>query len=264
MRFSEFAFLMIRSLNPEDYKALSTRKKRDTISYFLMLLVLSILIGFVFSIPKLLAVPEKIENTLMKFEKFNITGLDIEAKEPIVLLQLPKTVLDLTQNTTNITDEVVLITRSDIYWKKFRPSLFEWRLFETESKHVSEYSDVLQSAGKLSGGTYWLLLIIMLPSMFFAAFLLNFIKFTIIILLTTAIAYAAAKIKRKKTRLFTIWKVAVFSSTIMLLISIGLSPLFNLGPFFGLLPLILYLLIFYLAMLVISEKDINIKYSEDE
>ncbi len=263
MRISEFTFLLVKSLNPGDYKMLVTRKKRETMKYFFMLLLFSIIIGFIFSIPKLMAVPSKIDTVFMKFERFNITGIDIEANEPIVLLKYPKTVLDLTENRNNISSEMILITKSDIIWKKFSPSLFQWRLFLTEQKPISEYSDILHNAGRIKGGAYWLLLILLLPSIFLIVLLLNFIKYTLIISIATFIGLLIVKLKGKKAKLFTIWRVAIFSSSIMIMIEIGLSPLFNFSIYFSIFPILLYFLMFYLAMLVISEKEINFKKSEE-
>lgn len=264
MRFSEFAFLIVKSLNPEEYKILAQRKKRDTVKYFIYLLVLTILMGFIFSIPKIVAAPSKVESILLKFERFNITGLDIQAKEPIVLLSYPKTVLDLTGNTTNMSNEMVLITNKDIMWKKLRPDLFKWKLFETESKQITEYSDVISDVGGIKGGTFWILALILLPSIFFALFLVNFIKYAFIIMFFTFFAYILMKLKRKKARFFTVWRVAVFASSVMLITGIGISPLFNMGIYYNLFPVLLYALMFYLGLLVVTEKDINIKNYENE
>jgi hypothetical protein len=264
MRLNEFFFLLVKSLNPGDYKMLITRKKREAMQFFLMLLFFSVILGLIFSIPKFVAIPNNIESILIKFERFNITGIDIKAKEPITLLKFPKTVLDLTGTKTNITDEMIFITNSDIFWKKFQPSLFDWRLFTTEEKPISSYSNVLDNINTIKGGAYWLLFFLLLPSIFLGAYLFNFIKYVILIGLVTFIGYAIAKLKRKKVKLFEVLRTAVFASTIMIVPEIVLSPLFNFSIYFSLFPLVLYLIMFLLAMLVIEEKNLSFKNQNDK
>jgi hypothetical protein len=259
MRINEFLFMFSKALNPGDYKILISRRKRDTMKYLLMLLFFSILIGFIFSIPKIIDVPNKIEVVLQKFESFNITRVDIQTKEPIVLLDFPRTVIDLTGNTTNLTNEIFLITKSDIMWKRIDPNLFDWRFFTTEKKQVGEFSDVIQTFGKINGGTYWLLFFFFLPSLFLFVYVFNLMKYCILIGLITLIGYIVIKIKKKKTNLFGVWRTAVFSSTIMITLDMAISPLFKYNFYLNVLPLLLYILMFVLAMLVISEKEIDLK-----
>jgi hypothetical protein len=262
MRFSEFAFLFVKSLNPGDYRMLVTRKKRDTISYFLTLLFCAIIIGFIFSIPKLMQVPNKIEATFMKFERFNITGIDIAAKEKIVLLEFPKIAVDLSGQETNMSNEYILITKSDIYRKKFKPSLFEWRLFETEEKKVTEYGDVIQDFSKISGGTYWLIFLFFLPSLLLLTYVFDLIKYSLIIGIFTVIAYLIAKIKGKKIKITGVWRAAVYSSTLMIITEVSIFQFFNYSLIMAIIPLVIYFTIFLLSMLVLVEKDIQIKAPE--
>ncbi len=264
MRLNEFTFIFAKSLNPGDYKLLVTRKKRDTLKYFFLLLFLSILLGFILSTPKIVSVPNKIETFLAKFESFNISKVDVQANEKIVLLEFPKTVIDFTGNQTNITDEIILITKSDIMWKKVSPSLFGWRVFETNTKPIEEYSDVISNFGNIKGGTYWLLFILFIPSVFLFIYMFNLLKYVFLIGLVTFIGYFVVKIKRKKTSLFGVWKTAVFSSTIMVFIDMAIAPLFKFNFFIGVLPLLLYILMFILAMLVISEKEIEMKRKHEK
>ena len=262
MRISEFAFLLVQSLNPANYHILSQKKKREAFKYFLILLFFSLVLGFFFSIPRFMEVPNKIEGLFTKFEKFNITGVEVHAKEPIVILKYPKTVLDLTDNEVTLTDEFILITKSDIFWRKWDPNIFPFRLFEQQRKEISQYSNILENVGTIRGGAFWLLFIIFLPSLFFIAYNLNFIKYVLLILLETGIGFSVVKLKKKRVTLLKIWRTAVFSSTIMIVLEVVFSPLFNYSIYFSIFPWILYLLMFYLSMLVVSEKEINLKKVE--
>ena len=107
MRLKEFVFLFTKAVNPFEYKVLISRRKRDTLAYFLILLFLCLLTGTALNLPHLLNFPDKLTETMSRFERFNLTGVDIELKEPVVLLGFPRTVLDLTSNRTNMTMSIL-------------------------------------------------------------------------------------------------------------------------------------------------------------
>ncbi len=258
MRVKEFIFLFFKSLNPLDYKILVQRKKRDTIKYFYMLLFFAIILGAITNLPKLSHMKRDFNTTLSKFERFEITGLDIELKEPIVLLNPPKIVLDLSENRSLIGDENILITKSDIIWKKFKPSLWDFSLYKTETKPVQEYSDVLESAYSIRG-MYWLLFFFLLPSIFLIIFSLNLIKYSLLILMFTILAYLIMILTKRKIKLLLIWRAAVFSISIMVFLELVITPLFNLG----ILPLISYIFMFFLAILLTFEKGMKIKNAKN-
>src|SRR3989344_6488684 len=176
MRINEFFFLFVKSLNPANYPMLLTRKKREAVKYFIMLLFFSTIIWTIVSIPKFRALPDKVETALSKFESFNITGIDIRLMEPVVLLGHPRIVLDFSGNRTSVGDEMLVVTKSEIMWKKFKPNIFGIRLFETEKRQISEYSDVAKDVGMVKG-IYWLLFILALPSLLFILFLLILSKY---------------------------------------------------------------------------------------
>lgn len=233
---------------------LVTRKKRDTFKYFFMLLFFCIILSGFTNLPKLSHMRQNFNETLSKFERFEITGIDIELREPIVLLNYPKTVLDLSENRSEIVDESVLITKSDIMWRKFKPSLWDFTLYKTETKPVEEYSDVLESANSIRG-IYWILFFLLLPSLFLIVFLLNLIKYSLLITLFTLVAYLIMLISKRQVKLLLVWRAAVFGLSIMVFLDVVISPLFNLGV----LPLVSYIFMFFLAILLTFEKGMKIK-----
>lgn len=244
MRIKQFIFLYIKSFNPTNYKQIA----KKNFDYFLMLLFFTVIFGGIFSIPRLMHYPENIEKSLAKFNRFNITGVDIQMNEPIILLKNPKTVLDLTQDR-DITDETILITKSQIQWRRFGPSLFDLRIFKTEKKPISEYSDVLQNVNKIRG-LYWLIFLVLLPSLFFLVYVLNLIKFSLLIFFSSLLAYLILKTRKKRTKFSRILTVAVYSISLMITLEIAISPLFS----FGIFPLLIYLGQFTAGLYLISDK----------
>jgi hypothetical protein len=245
MRPGEFIFLLFKSLSPANYRMLVTRKKREAVQYLVLLIFFSLMIGFVLSMPKLVNFPDRMEQALMNFEKFNIS-LDVEAMEPFVLMNRPLIVMDFTENRSQIEAEAILITKSDVLWKKFSPSLFEFRLFTTEKKQISEYN-VLEDARRIKGGTYWLLLLFVMPSLFFIVFVFNMLKYLLIISMVTLITFLALR----KKRLLKIWRAAVYSSSFIIVPQIILSPLIG-SIFLTVISFLAYIAVFMLAMMVVS------------
>ncbi len=254
MRLKNFLFLLVKSLNPLNYKMLITQKKRDVVKYFLFLLFFAIIIGGIFSIPRLVHFPEQIEKTVAKFETFNITGVDVELKEPIVLLKRPRIVLDLSPNRTQLQEETILVTKTHIMWKRFSPSLWEFRLFTTEKKPVEEYSDILQDVNRIKS-SYIIFFIMILPSLFFIVYLLNFVKFSLLIILFTLLGFIFMKIRKKKSPLFRIMRAATFAMTLFVILDVSILPLFN----FGILPLLIYIVIYISGLSFMTDKEIDIK-----
>ena len=244
MDIKQFIYLYIKSFNPTNYKEIIRKKNYD---YFLMLIFILVILGGIFSIPRIIHYPENIEESLAKFNRFNITGIDIQTSEPIILLRNPKTVLDLTQDR-ELTNETILITKSQIQWKKFRPSLFNMEIFKTEKKPISEYSNVLENANKIKG-LYWLIFIVLLPSLFFLVFILNFVKFFVIVILFSLLAYLLLKTRYKRTRFTKILRIAIFSVSLMMTLEIAIAPLFS----FGIIPFILFLIQFSTGIYLTTE-----------
>ena len=259
MRIKEFIFLFIKSLNPLDYNILVQRKKRDALKYFFMLLFFAILLGAITNLPKLSHMRQNFNTTLSKFERFEITGIDISLKEPIVLLDSPKIILDLSENRSEIKDESVLITKSNIMWKKFKPSLWDFSLYKTEKKPVEEYSDVLESAHSIRG-VYWLLFFFLLPSIFLIIYTLNLIKYSLLIMMFSLVAYLILILTKRKINYLLIWRAAVFSISIMVFLELVITPLFDLG----ILPLLSYIFMFFLAISLTFEKGMKIKNVKKE
>ncbi|MEM3374590.1 MAG: DUF1189 family protein [Candidatus Woesearchaeota archaeon] len=263
MRFSEFLYIFSRAFNPGEYKNLVLRKKRDTINYFFLLLFFCIFLGLILSIPKLINVPNKIQSFFSNFEIINVS-MDVKANEKIVVMDFPKIVMDFTgnysYNDTKITDEFILITNSDIYTKKFRPSFSGF--FQIENKSFDQYKNLKDDFSKIKNGTYWLIFLLMLPSAILFIYLFNLIKYVLIIFLFTILGFIFIKIKRKKPSLIHVWKTAVFSSTIIIFMDIVILPLFKFSIYLSLLSFLLYALLFVLSLMILCEKEITLKHKE--
>lgn len=245
MDLKQFLLMFVQSLNPRAYTQLLSRKKREVASFFITLLLYCVLLSGLTNIPNFVNFPKQVEGAVSKISTLNITGLDVEITEPVTLLETPKVVIDFSENNT-LDKEFVLITKNEIFFKKFQPKLFN--LFITEQKPVSELGDVLNTVRSIKG-TYWIVLFILLPSLFFISYLLNFTKYSIIITLVFILSFIILKLTKKKLNFQHHLKAAFYSSTIMIFLDIVISPLFNLSV----IPFLLYLGI--LTWVLINQKD---------
>ncbi len=247
MKAKEFLLIFVQSLNPKAYPQLFSRKKREVAKYFFTLLFYCVLLSGLTNLPNFIMFPQQVEGAISKITRFNITGLDVEISEPVVLLDRPKIVIDFSENIT-MEGKWLLITKSDIYYKKFQPRLFS--PVSTEQKPVAEYSDLLDDITRI-GGTYWIILIILLPSLFFMSYFLNFFKYSVIVSLMFMLSYLFTRfILRKKLNLQHIIKAVFFSSSVMIFLDIVITPLLNLSV----IPFLLYLIILSLVLYNESEK----------
>ena len=258
MRLNEFVFLLTKTFNPGDYKMLVARKKRDAVQYFLLLLLFCLVIGFLLNIPNIITSHDYFDQQLSKFERFNISVVDIELKEPLILFEEPKIVVDFSENAS-IGDKAVLITRTEVMWKKPSPDIFQLRLFTTERKPVAEFSDVVSNIRALKF-IYWAIFIAVLPSLFFVFYVFYLLKYTLIMLFVTLVGYFIVKLRNRRSGVIRTAKIAVFSSTILVTADVALSRLLNIGT----ISFLIYLAMFFVCLFAASEKDIKIKSSDEE
>ena len=107
---------------------------------------------------------------------------------------------------------------------------------------MTEYSDLAQDFNMIKDIS-WVLLVFLIPSILFFIYVLYFVKYGVLILLFTLITYLVVLFSKKKHKLMQVFKVAVFSITIMVLLDI-ISPLFNLG----ILPFLVYIVFFIVSL----------------
>ncbi|AJF61966.1 TPA: hypothetical protein HA239_02700 [Candidatus Woesearchaeota archaeon] len=225
MRIKEFVFLFVKSLSPQQYTMLITRKKRDAALYFTYLMILFVLISAVINIPSFYDFPQTIQ-------KFNFTGIG----EKTTVLQQPKVVLDFTPGEKDLTNEALIITEEKIVQWKFQPNISTFRLFEQETKEIPGYF-------------YWILLLFLLPSYFFVAFVMTSVKYLLLGLLFVAIGIIFDLILKRKAGVFKLARAAAFSLTIPVLLA---SASILLG--INLYPVLFYLVFSVIILLVITKK----------
>ncbi|NTV24183.1 MAG: DUF1189 family protein [Nanoarchaeota archaeon] len=254
MRLNEFIFLFKSSLSPENYRMLMTRRKRDTLQFLLMLVSISLLLGTILSFPRLLEFPQSVETALSNFEKFNITGIDVELKEPVVVWGYPKVIVDFTKQPQNHTDSYLTITNSQIIRRVFSPSLFPPRLYDYEAKSISDYSNVLEVIRGIRW-LYFVILIMVAPSVLFVLYLIYIAKYMVLSIIMTLIAFLLLVARGKSAKHLHVWRTSIYAMSPLVVMELGLSPVLKLG----ILPFLVYILLMALSLMRLGGKDADIK-----
>ncbi len=246
MNIKEFIFTIFKSLNPDSFKKLIEGKFKDALLYFTFLILFALIISSILFMPKLIALPDAINEKFSKFNYFNIS-INQEMNEPLTLMEEPLIVIDTTKER-NRTNEFLLITENYIFRKG---------LFREEKTEIKSFSNILYNKEKIMKFVLYSL-IILLPSIFIIAYAFFFIKYILIILITWAIAILILKLTKHKFSLLKIFKIGIYSSTIMILLEIIPLPFIRLR----LIPFIVYLAIFSIAVWMTTEKELIIKHDK--
>ncbi len=246
MNIKEFIFTIFKSLNPDSFKKLIEGKFKDSLQYFSLLILFALIISSILFMPKLVALPATIDEKFSKFNYFNIS-IEQEMNEPLTLTENPLIVIDTTQER-NRTNEFLLITENYIFRKG---------LFREEKTEITSFSNILYNKEKIMKFVLYSTLIL-IPSIFILAYLFFFIKFILIILATWGLAILILKLTKHKFKILKIFKIGIYSSTIMVLLEIIPLSFIRLR----LIPLIIYLAIFGIAVWMNTEKDFIIKHDK--
>jgi hypothetical protein len=250
MFIKEVIFTIFKSLNPDSIKELIEGKLKDSLKYFSFLVLFALILASLLLLPKLVTFQKTIDEKFSKFDYFNIS-IKQKMNSPLILTEnpFPKIVIDTTQDR-NLTDEDLLITENKIIRKG---------LFKEETTEIESFSNILYNKDKIQKFVIYAS-IIMVPSLFVIAYLFYFIKFMLIILAAWAIAILILKLTKHKFKLARIFKIAVYSSTIMILLEMISMPFVRLR----LIPLLIFLGIFGIAVWMNVEKEFVIKHKKEK
>ena len=248
MNIKEFLFIIFKSLNPDSLKQLIEGKLKNSIVYFSFLILFGLILASLLFLPQLVSFPNAMEEKFSKFDYFNIS-INQKMNSPLILTEepLPKIVIDTTQER-NRTDEDLLITETSMIRKS---------LFGEEKTEVESFSNILYNKDKIRKFVIYTA-IIMIPSLFVLGYLFYFIKFVLIILASWAIALLILKLTKHKFKPLKIFKIGLYSSSVMVLLEIITSPFIRLR----LIPLLIYLGLFGIAVWMNVEKDLFIKHKK--
>lgn len=205
---------LLAALNPRSYHQLSQTPLLSSFRYFFLVLAFSIAVMLLLAIPIIFNIAPYIQTELMRF---NTLTLDVtqEMNAPFVLTQtIPLLTVDTT-GTTDPKDSRVLITSDTLYY------------------HVIPFTDpvavpftegsVLDNSGNIANLS-WFILLLMLPGLLILLFLLLAVKYLLLIIAAAFIGFILTGVIRFQIRFTQLLTVAIFSTTIAILIELFTKP----------------------------------------
>lgn len=254
MSLYSFIKEVVASFNPFGYEHISHKGVRKSVNYLLLILLLAFFIAGVFSVPKLFDLKDYFDNELSKFSELKLGG-KINMTSPIYLpLQDTKIIIDTTGTHTEIGKEKLLITKDKIHYRPYK-------------KVMSMSTDVVKDLGENKDKISQLAVIVfllILPSFIIAGYVLLFLKYLIIVLLSSLIIYFLLDLTEFRQRWRKTFAITAHAVTIMVLIEVlsvlfstrWLVPMFSVfGVNFYLVSLILFLILTMISLAMVIQKS---------
>ena len=197
MKPDEVLKIFLKTLNPDSYANLIKKNIKETTQYFLYIILFSLLLTTIISLPFLIKFPGHFSEEINKFDRFTIK-INQSMNEPIHLGNI--ITIDTTNKTKNITTEKILITKDYVYTKNKFCLLFDTFCFlnkNIEKKKTTEYSNIIEYNENISK-TIYLLLILLSPFIFISLYLFYVIKYIILILSSSIIIFLVLFLAKRK------------------------------------------------------------------
>jgi len=260
-----FLITLLKSLNPDAYARLSSKRLSQSFTYLFQLILIMLLISFILMIPKFGSIQKTAADKLSEFSSFK---LDAKTKDTLPIISNPfSAVLDTTLNASKglnysqppFTEYDVIISDEGIFRKPFACMLWEplCYLYSPEERMIrkggSDFSDVLKykdDYARIIG----VITLMFLPYIFIILFVFFSIKYILLVLLFSSLMFLASKGLKHKLGFRKILNIALHAVSVMIVLQI-LS--FSLGFLTGILiylPLALFLLFFIIGVIILQEE----------
>ena len=248
-----FFMTILKSLNPVSYKIFIHRKARNAGFYLANLIVFSMILFFIVSVPFLLKTPVVLNNELPKVHDLgiaptvNITDTIIFKNPRITLAQ-----------DEEYDGELLLITESEVSRRNTLCLLSKtWCFFNNDpvvydSNNAREFLD----NEKKLGTTIFVTLLLMLPGILIALFLYYLIKFALIIIVVSFFAHALCTALKYNLSWKKVLIIGIHSATIMVLLDVVVGFFIPLT----IIPLLLYIIFFTLSVWFVGESRLGKKW----
>jgi len=256
MKLKEFFLLMGKSLSPNTYKDLASGSMKQAIIYFLGVLSLAFIITMLLYVPVLADLSLNLDKGLSKLTKLNIS-INIETSEPIYFNNIGLAI-DTTGKLSNISNEKVLVTNKYIFTKPLKCMLFsplcllskeKMNTLSLEPKNLMDYKkDMISMANTL--------IILLIPAIVVSLYLMYMVKYILIILLASILAFLITRIRLYEVKLSKTIKLAAYTVTPMIFIEV-INLRFGFNLYF--MPLVIFAALLTIGLMLIGEKAIRHK-----
>jgi len=240
-RFSDFLKTIFRSFNPDSYNKLSQRSIAAGIGYLANLVLLSVMILALIVSFNMAAFQHSIKDELTKLDSLDIS---FNLKEPI---QFSKQKITLT-NEGNYTNENLLITESELIRKPTACLLFKPTCLFVKEPVRTNYSNLPEHKENVSSFVFFVLLL-MIPGLLLVYLLYFLIKTLIIILVLSYTVKIITHFVKFRIKLRKIMLIAMYSSTVFIILEPINLVVWNLYY----MHVLLYIIFFAIGIVLVGE-----------
>lgn len=241
MALGERLTTLLQTLNPDAYTKLCAQLRlRDTIKQFFFNFFAIFILMLLLLIPGVLIGAPQLEQRMHTFQDSWIDG-NFTAAEPIVLISDPKIIVDLSENAT-LGKEKLLITQGGVEWKRYY-------FF---GKTTREWTDI-QNVKDISSGFYTAIILFLAPSIAFWFGIVFILKYLIMAFIFGTLAFFIPKLWRHAISYNNAIKVALYSTTAMMLIEMILFPFYRISW----LPIALFFIFLVIGITLVGDRDIT-------
>ncbi|MBD3310100.1 DUF1189 domain-containing protein [Candidatus Woesearchaeota archaeon] len=257
MGWKDFFMTIIRSLYPDSYKELSENRFTHALRYFPLALLLFFAVMCLMYIPAVAGLPGLLDEEFSKIELLKFT---VEHDIPEALMipkEDPFIIVDTSGEHTELDEESVLVTSGKIQYKP---------LVSVQEIKTSSEIDATEYKGNVVD-LITVIFIFMIPSLMILMYLIFFVKFAAIIIITALIAFVIARIAKNEITFKRLLIVAVYASTIMMLVEVLAKPLgigkwlitvpIGMGIDLIIVPIALYVIYLIIGTAIVGQREIS-------
>ena len=212
MGLKNFFRTLLLSLNPGKYDILSERLTKDSLKYFVLMVLFIFIVSALLFIPKLATLPKYLEDEFSGFEQLEV-NVEQGMKEPVVLTENHPLIIIDTEGKTKEFDNV-LVTNKGIYIK----TLFGIKKISTEG-----YSNLLEKKDKISNFLL-LIFIMMLPMLLLLAFVYFLVKYFLIVILALILGFIIARLIKFEIKVSELFRIGLYATTVMAVVELITLP----------------------------------------
>ncbi|MBN1386655.1 DUF1189 family protein [Candidatus Woesearchaeota archaeon] len=216
---NHFFRTFFHAFNPMLYRELANRPCKKVVSYYLSLIFIVFIIVTLIALPQIIGMSSFLQDQISHFSEFSV---DITQKmdSPIILPEKDSMFILDTAGTIDISGystPFMYITNKEIMTRCW---------FRENHIMLDDYSDVAGNSQRISS-LLTTVLILMLPSLIFFAYMFFALKYLIIILIASLLVFILIRLLKFEIYYKEVLKVGFYASTVMVVVEIVGKILFS-------------------------------------
>lgn len=246
MNLTDYALMLVKAYNPNQYAKLVERSKREFFSFLLLTMLFSLIIFVLLIIPVTVTYINNIPSTTEQINQLEFNA-SVDTDHPVTLLARPSIILDLDANETP-RGEITLSNTGILYPKYllFGNGIIRWEEVHNLKNQTPTRDHALTA-----------LILFLIPSIIFWFFLYSIFKISLIFLALIILGYCIPRIFKHEISFLDVVKIGILALPSIFFMGVALFPI---GPLFW-WGLLLTVIFFLFGIALLSEvKEVHHKH----